>query len=107
MADLTFRFLCGLRLYHVYRNVWTPKQQEFLDARQESNNPYDRYAIAAWNRATAPSPNKVVGHFPNEIFRFTWYIIITYNPWSYYYCASCICEIHEIATDLWRTGDTR
>ena len=73
--DLTVRFLCGLRGYHVYRSVWTPKQQEVLDARQESNNPYDPYAIAAWNRASAPDPNKVVGHLPNEISRFTWFII--------------------------------
>ena len=52
-ADLTVQFLCGLRGYHVNRGVWTPKLQEVLDARQESNNPYDRYAIAAWKRVSA------------------------------------------------------
>ena len=56
-------------------NVWTPKLQEVLDACQESNNPYDRYAIAAWKRASVPDPNKVVGHLQNEISRFTWFII--------------------------------
>ena len=74
-ADLTVRFLCGLHGYHVYQSVWTPEHQEVLNARQERNNPYDRYAIAAWKRASAPNPAKVVGHLPNEISRFTWFII--------------------------------
>ena len=73
--DLTARFLCGLHGYHIYRSVWTLKQQEVLDARQENNNPYDRYANAAWNCASVPDPNKVVGHLPNEISHFTWFII--------------------------------
>ena len=75
MTDVTLRFLCGLRGYHVYRSVWTPKSQEVFDARQESNNLYDRYAIAAWKRASAHDPDKVVGHVPNEFSRFTWFII--------------------------------
>ena len=46
-----------------------------LDVQQESNNLHDRYAIAAWNHASVPDPNKVVGHLPNEISHFTWFII--------------------------------
>ena len=59
----------------MYSSVWTLKLQDILDACQESNDPYDRYAVAACKCASAPNPDKVVGHITNEISRFTWFII--------------------------------
>ena len=52
----------------------TLKCQEVLDARQESNNPYNRYVIASWKRASASDPNEVVSQLPNEVSRFTLFI---------------------------------
>ena len=56
-------------------NLWTMKLQELLEACQESNNPNNRYALAAWRCASPPDSNKVVGHLPNKIFCFTYFII--------------------------------
>ena len=47
MADLKIMFLRGLRGYHEYRSAWSPILNEVLRVRQERNNPYDCYAIAA------------------------------------------------------------
>ena len=75
MADLNITFLCGLRGYHEYRNVWTPTLNEVLRARQERNNPYDRYAIAALKHQSETHREQVVDHLPREISRYTWFII--------------------------------
>ena len=75
MADLKITFLCGLRGYHEYRSVWTPTLNEVIRARQERNNPYDRYAIAALKHRSETHREHVVGHLPREISRYTWFII--------------------------------
>ena len=48
---------------------------EVLFTEQESNNAFDRYAIAAVKRGGGGSQDKVVGHLPREISRFTWFIV--------------------------------
>ena len=63
------KFFCGLRGYHIYKAIWSPTNHELLVAKQETNNPHDRYAIAAYKQIS------VVGHLPKEILRFTWFII--------------------------------
>ena len=69
MADISTRFLCGLRGYHEYCHVWTPVENEVFCVRQEKRNPHDYYAIAALKQ------QQVVSHLPREISRFTWFII--------------------------------
>ena len=69
MADVSIKFLCGLRGYYEYCSVWRPVQDEILCVQQERNNPYDPYAVAALKQ------QRVVGHLPREISRFTWFII--------------------------------
>lgn len=45
-TDITFYFICGLRGYHVYQTVWSPRLNENLATEHERNNLYDRHAIA-------------------------------------------------------------
>ena len=47
MSEPNVGFLRRLRGYHVYQALWTPAHQEDLFTEQESNNAFDRYAIAA------------------------------------------------------------
>ena len=44
---LNFAFPCGLRGFHVYKELWNPKLNEKLETIHEENNPHDRYAVAA------------------------------------------------------------
>ena len=53
--------------------MWTPADQEVLFAQKESNNAFDQYAIAAMKRGA--NQDKIVGHLPREISRFTWFIL--------------------------------
>ena len=75
-ATLSVSFHCGLRGFHVYRNVWNPVLDEALSAIRESGNLHDPYAIAA--RKHLPGSlllETTVGHLPKEISRLTWYIM--------------------------------
>ena len=74
-VDLKITFLCGLRGYHEYRTVWNPVLNEKLHARQQRNNPHDRYAIAALYRQPETGREEIVGHLPREVSRFTSFII--------------------------------
>lgn len=64
-TDIEFRFFCGLKGYHVYKVVWSPRNHELLVAKQEMNNPHDQYAIAAFKQEPG-SREYVVGHLPNS-----------------------------------------
>ena len=68
---LDFAFPCGLRGFHVYKELRNPRLNEKLDTIQVENNPHDRYAVAV-SRLTPV----VVGHLPREISRFTRFIIL-------------------------------
>ena len=74
--DVSFSFLCGLREYHKYHLLWNPTMLEELLVRQEQDNTHDRYAIALFEKATREFARTVVGHFPKEISRFTYYILL-------------------------------
>ena len=73
MADISIKFLCGLRGYHEYCSVWTPVLNEVLRAKQENSNPHNHYAIAVTKQHGLRQ--QVIGHLPREISRFTWFII--------------------------------
>lgn len=75
MSSIRCSFSCGLRGYHEYRSIWTPTLHEVLAVRHEPNNSYDRYAIACMKKLPSRLVESVVGHFPKEISRFTYYIL--------------------------------
>ena len=74
-TDIEFRFFCGLRGYHVYKTIWSPRNHELLVAKQETNNSHDQYAIAAFKQESGSNREYMVGHLPKEISWFTWFII--------------------------------
>ena len=75
-AELSLTFFCGLRGYHEYRAVWTPRLNEVLSAVHERTNPHDRYAIAARKRLAGCIGESTVGHLPKEISRVTRFIML-------------------------------
>ena len=75
-TDLSLNFLCGLRGYHVYQTVWTPRLNEVLSTEHKRNNLYDRHAIAAKKKLPGRISNSIIGHLPKEISRITQYIIL-------------------------------
>ena len=42
----TVKLTCAIRGYHVYRNVWQPKENEKLLCDHESDNNYDLFALS-------------------------------------------------------------
>ena len=73
---IRFVFLCGLRGYHEYCSIWTPTLHEVLEAKQESGNAYDSFAIACTKKLPSRLTESVVGHLPKEVSRYTYYIIL-------------------------------
>ena len=73
---LNFAFPCGLRGFHVYKELWNPKLNEMLETIHEENNPHDRYAVAAIRKTVSRLRPVVVGHLPREISMFTRFIIL-------------------------------
>ncbi len=59
---LNFAFPCGLRGFHVYKELWNPKVNEKLETIHEENNPHDRYAVAAIRKTVSRLRPVVVGH---------------------------------------------
>lgn len=76
MANVTYRFSCGIRGYHEYKTSWAPVLNEVLPVKHESTNCHDRYAIAVMKRLPGTLVASVVGHLPREISRFTYFIIV-------------------------------
>ena len=68
-GSITYSFKCGLRGFHVYKEVWSPIVGEQLKCCYERNNCYDRYAIAATKRLRCRLADSAVGHLPREISR--------------------------------------
>ena len=73
---LNFAFPCGLRGFHVYKELWNPRLNEKLDTIHEENNPHGRYTVAAIRKTVSRLTPVVVGHLPREISRFTRLIIL-------------------------------
>ena len=50
-----------IRGSHIYRDRWSPSEDQTLETAGERDNPYDKYAVAVvLNKVT-------VGHLPKEI----------------------------------------
>ena len=58
-----FGFESAVHGYHVYRDVWEPRIGEKLIAKQEFDNPMDKFAVKV------TKSNKMVGHLPPMFFR--------------------------------------
>ena len=74
-TDITLSFMRGLRGYHVYQIVWTPRLNEILPTEHKRNNLYDRHAIAAKKNLPGRLTTSVVGYLPKELSRITRYIM--------------------------------
>ena len=70
-GSITYWFKCGLRGFHVYKEVWSPIIGEQLKYFYEINNCYDRHAIAETKRLRGRLADFTVGHLPWEISRAT------------------------------------
>ena len=76
MSSTTFetvKFSCAIRGYHVYRNVWQPKENETLQCNHESDNDYDLIAIKTCRDAEFHP--QIVGHLTIEISQFTKFLL--------------------------------
>ena len=69
-------FLCGLRGFHVYKEIWKPIVGELLRCSHERNNIYDRYAIAANKRLRGRLVDSIIGHLLREISRATRFFLL-------------------------------
>ena len=69
-------FPCGLRGYHVYKEIWNPTVGEKMPCVFERNNPHDRYAIAVTKHLPGRLASVTVGHLPREISRFTRFLLM-------------------------------
>ena len=65
----TVTLSCAIRGYHVYRNVWQPKENETLQCDQESDNDYDLFVIKTCQDAEVHP--QIAGHLLLEISWFT------------------------------------
>ena len=60
---------CAIRGFHVYRNIWQPKENETLQCYNESHHDYDLFAIKTCR--DAEFQQQIMDHLPLEISRFT------------------------------------
>ena len=70
MATGTFDFITGLRVFHVYRDIWKPSLNQFINFKQERNNRYDRFAVAGMTKLP-----ETLAALPRELSHFIWYAI--------------------------------
>ena len=61
--SITISFPMNLMGYHVYREVWKPVKDESISFRLESDNEYDKWAVAG------VSGSLTVGHVPLGVSR--------------------------------------
>ena len=76
MSSTTYenvKFSCAIRGYHVYRNVWQPKENETLQYDQESDNDYDLFVTKTCRDAEFHP--QIARHLPLEISRLTKFLL--------------------------------
>ena len=65
----SFDFFTGLRVYHVYRNIWKPYVRQNILFRQERDNEYDRFDVCGLVKIPGKIELTIVGHISREISR--------------------------------------
>lgn len=68
-ATVTYSFLCGIRGFHIYKEVWKPILRERLNPTHERKKLHDCYAIAAYKRLPERLADSISGHLPRELSR--------------------------------------
>ena len=59
-----WRFLCVIRGYHVYKDVWDPYLGDGFTTKHDRNNPHDMYTVVV---LSVDAKNKrTVGHLPRR-----------------------------------------
>ena len=66
-ATVTYSFLCGVRGFQVYKEVWKPILRERLNFSHGRKNLHDRYAIAAYKRLPGRLADSINGHLPRSL----------------------------------------
>ena len=64
-----------MRGFHVYRDIWKPSLNQFINFKQERNNRYDRFAVAGMTKLPETLAASIFGHMPRELSCFIWYAI--------------------------------
>ena len=54
-----------IRIFHIYKDIWSPLVGEQIRCTREDGNPQDRYAVAVVK--TTPVSTEIVGHVPRSI----------------------------------------
>ena len=68
--------MCGLRDFHVYREIWRMIVGEILLCRHERNDIHDRHPIAATKSLPDLLANATVGHQQREISGVTLFLLL-------------------------------
>ena len=71
-----YSFPCGVRGFHVYKEVWKPILRERLNLSHERKNLHYRYAIAAYKHLPGRLADSIIGHLPREISRPTRFFLL-------------------------------
>ena len=74
-TSLNFKFLCGLRAFHVYSDKWKPRIGERISIVHEKRNIHDINVRAGKKTLPGTLVPSIIGHLPKEISRYTRYII--------------------------------
>ena len=62
----------AVRVFHVCKASWKPKEDELLECSHEKDNPYNSFSIKVFK---PDSPAEILGHLPMEISQITKFII--------------------------------
>ena len=74
MAVESVNYDCAVRVYHVYKRVWEPKEKQFLSCSHEENNIYNMFAIKTC-LTDENEKEQIAGYLPVELSRFTKYLL--------------------------------
>ena len=92
-TSLNFKFLCGLRGFHVYSDKWKPRTGERISIVHKKRNIHDINAMACKKTLPGTLAPSIIGHLPKEISRYTRYII----EHGAQVCAFVISTTHRVS----------
>ena len=69
-TEKIINFTAGVRGFHYYKKLWSPREGEILNCYYERDNAFDVFAIK-----TESKNGSTVGHLPREVFRITKFIL--------------------------------
>ena len=57
-------------VFTVYRDIWTPSLNQFINFKQERNNRYYRFAVAGMTKLPGTLAASIAGHMPRALSCF-------------------------------------